>query len=326
MKPSKRHLVLILFFFLWGLGGCDWGGQKEERGIQIGTNVWPGYEPLYLARALGKLDPAKVRLVEMASSSQVIRNLRNGLIDGGALTHDEQIILLESGLPVQAILVMDISTGGDVVLGQKEYQSMSDLKGKKVGVEETALGAYVLSRALEVNQMRPEEIEILNFRVNEHEAAFQSRAVDGIVTFEPHRSRLLAKGANQLFDSSQIPAEIFDVLVMKRESVERSPKIIQYLLQAWFFALDYMKQEPAKAAEILAARLKLRPSEVWSVYKGLRLPGLQENLHLLGKGFQTNTNRLAKAMWEKKLLPRPYRGQESATPRPLLDYAQQLEP
>jgi ABC-type nitrate/sulfonate/bicarbonate transport system substrate-binding protein len=32
--------------------------------------------------------------------------------------------------------------------------------------------------------------------------------VDALVTFEPHRARLLAGGARLLFDSSQIPGEI----------------------------------------------------------------------------------------------------------------------
>jgi NitT/TauT family transport system substrate-binding protein len=38
--------------------------RPPETALRIGTNVWIGSEPLYLARELGNLDPAVVQLVE----------------------------------------------------------------------------------------------------------------------------------------------------------------------------------------------------------------------------------------------------------------------
>jgi NitT/TauT family transport system substrate-binding protein len=38
--------------------------RQPEAALRIGTNVWIGSEPLYLARDLGHLDSGKVQLVE----------------------------------------------------------------------------------------------------------------------------------------------------------------------------------------------------------------------------------------------------------------------
>ncbi len=123
-------------------------GEAPQTPMRIGTNVWPGYEPLYLARDLTYIDERFVRLVEYSSASQVIRAYRNGAIDAAALTLDEVLLLAQDELEPRVVLVMDVSHGGDVILGQAGLQDMRDLKGKRVGFEDTALGAYVLARAL----------------------------------------------------------------------------------------------------------------------------------------------------------------------------------
>ena len=66
--------VLLLSLF-----GCM--GQPDTA-LRIGTNVWIGSEPLYLARDLGRLDSDSVQLVEYPSASEVLRAFRNEAIDG----------------------------------------------------------------------------------------------------------------------------------------------------------------------------------------------------------------------------------------------------
>ncbi|MGB5468727.1 MAG: nitrate/sulfonate/bicarbonate ABC transporter, partial [Sedimenticolaceae bacterium] len=64
-------------------------GQAAQP-LRIGTNVWPGYEPLYLAAERenwkSKLD---IRMVEYPSATEVIRAFRNRALEGAALTLDE---------------------------------------------------------------------------------------------------------------------------------------------------------------------------------------------------------------------------------------------
>ena len=62
----KRLCILAAIGLLLTATGCM---RKPEAVLRIGTNVWIGSEPLYLARELGHLDPATVQLVEYPSAS-----------------------------------------------------------------------------------------------------------------------------------------------------------------------------------------------------------------------------------------------------------------
>ena len=98
------------------LVGC---AREPETALRIGTNVWIGSEPLYLARELGQLDPAAVQLVEYPSASEVLRAFRNQAIDGMVISLDELFGLAVDGLQPRIILVVDVSHGADVVVGRR---------------------------------------------------------------------------------------------------------------------------------------------------------------------------------------------------------------
>jgi NitT/TauT family transport system substrate-binding protein len=136
--------------------------HPPETALRIGTNVWIGSEPLYLARSLGRLDPSAVQLVEYPSASEVLRAFRNQAIDGMVISLDELFGLAADGLSPRIVLVVDVSNGADVVVGRNGMQSMQDLKGKSVAVESGALGAFVLSRALALSSMQATDVHVVH--------------------------------------------------------------------------------------------------------------------------------------------------------------------
>src|SRR5213079_2961294 len=109
--------------------------REPDTTLRIGTNVWIGSEPLYLARELERLDPAVIQLVEYPSASEVLRAFRNQAIDGMVISVDELFGLAADGLQPRIVLVVDVSHGADVVVGRSGMRTMHDLKGKSVAVE-----------------------------------------------------------------------------------------------------------------------------------------------------------------------------------------------
>ncbi|MFM9885149.1 MAG: ABC transporter substrate-binding protein, partial [Burkholderiales bacterium] len=233
------------------LAGC---GREPEPPLRIGTNVWIGSEPLYLARELGHLDPKKVQLVEYPSATEVLRAFRNQAIDGMVVSLDELFGLAVDGLQPKIILVADVSHGADVVVGRPGMRTMSELKGKRVAVESGALGAYVLSRALTLNGMQAGDINVVHLESNEQPTAYEKGQVDGAVTFDPYRAQLLRAGATTLFDSTQIPGEIVDLVAVRASVLDKQPKAVQTLLSGWFNAIDYLRREPKDAAHRMGVR------------------------------------------------------------------------
>src|SRR6202162_3941028 len=114
------------------LSGCM---RETEPPLRIGTNVWIGSEPLYLARDLGYVDREAVQLVESPSASEVSRAFRNQAIDGMVISLDELFVLAVDELQPRIVLIADVSHGADVVVGRSSMRAMKDLRGKRVAVE-----------------------------------------------------------------------------------------------------------------------------------------------------------------------------------------------
>ena len=203
-------ITLILSIPVLTGAGCS---PKLPATFRIGMNNWPGYAPLYLASIQSTENgEAAYQLVPMASSTDVMHGLRSGTLEGGALTLDEAIVLSSEGIALRIVLIFDISNGADVLLAHPQYSELAQLRGRTIGVEKSTVGTLVLKRALETAGLMPADIQTRYCSYENHESCFAD--VDALVTFEPAMSRLMAKGAVNLFDSQQMPNEIVDVLVV----------------------------------------------------------------------------------------------------------------
>jgi len=277
---NKIHLKYKYFNFLLPfllMTQCSDTGNV----LRIGTNVWPGYEPLYVAQSEGRWDKNRIKLVEYPSSSEVMRAFRNKAIEGASLTLDEVLMLKQDNISVKVVLIHDISDGGDVIIAKKNIKSVKDLRGKTIAVESNALGAFVLTRALEINGLKVKDVKILTSDVNEHENTFISGKADAVVTFEPVRTKLLKTGAVEIFSSKEIKNEIIDVLVFHEEALDKNKETVRILIDGWFWAVDLLNSSPKKTAQIISKRLKISPEEVLNSYQGLHIPDRKENLKLL---------------------------------------------
>jgi NitT/TauT family transport system substrate-binding protein len=303
VRPTSVLRTAGSFLFL--LAALSAGCSQAEGSLRVGANIWPGYEPLFLARSLGYYKDQPIKLVEFTSSTEVIRAYRNGLIEVAAFTLDEALLVFEKQPDHRIVLVCDFSDGADMILGRPDLRSIKDLKGKRVGGETTALGAYILSRALELNGMSAADISMVEVALPEHEKAYLSGRVDAIVTFAPHGARLLAAGARKLFDSSQIPGEIVDVMTTRRNLTEPQNRTLAVLVSGWFKALEYLRENPSDAAERMARRESLTAGQFLDGLQGIRLLDREVNRRLLGRSgnnLSAAVGKLSAIMRAKNLL------------------------
>jgi NitT/TauT family transport system substrate-binding protein len=258
--------------------GCDSGSPPQ---IRIGFIPWPGYEPLALTEDLHYLKIERYRFLDYTTSSQVLRAFRNNTIEIAAMTLPEAIELSEDIPDLRAVLVLDTSIGADVVLGRPGITNMADLRGHRVAYEPTALGGFLLARALDTVGLKANDVTLVASQLDEHERAFTNGRVDAVVTFEPVRSRLLTKGANVLFSSAQIPGEIVDVLVVRQAFLTENPDAVKMILRSFFKAQIYQKISAADANRRSCARLGLTPEQLRDSFQLITLPDLAENRRLM---------------------------------------------
>jgi NitT/TauT family transport system substrate-binding protein len=276
--------------------------------LRVGSTQWPGFEAFFVARDQRFWRDNQIKLLEYTSTSELTRAFRNGTVDAGLLTLDEALRLAEDVPGIRVILITDVSNGADVVMAKPGFHRMRDLKGHRIGAETTGLGAYVLSRALELSGMTREDVEILPLEFSEQESAFERGSVDAVVTYEPLRTKLTNAGAQQLFDSTQIPGEIVDVLVIRKSYLEGSPDTEHLLFQAFYRSQRYAQDHPAEFLRIASAREGVTPEEFRRSMTLLRVPDAAEGPAMFAgtpSTLQKQAKSLADLMIDKKLLRGP---------------------
>lgn len=265
-----------------GLSGLITGCQRAVAApLRIASHLWPGYEFMFLAQREGWISAQDTVLVETGASSESLQLLATGKADGVTLSLDELLRARERGLSLVTVLVFDISMGADVLLAKPGIDTLAQLKGKRIGVEHSGVGALLLYRALLDAALRLDEVKTVEVTFERHFQAWQSGELDALITFEPVAGRLQALGARRLFDSSWIPDTIFDVLAVMPATLDRHRDALQRLVKAHFRGLRNFRKNPHDTAFRMAQRFKLPPKEVIGAFRGLELPNESRNRKLL---------------------------------------------
>lgn len=258
--------------------------ESPAPAVRIAHTSWPGYEPLVLALHQEFYQGVRVTDFRVASATDAIVAFEHHLADVAALTLDEAL-LLQSRYPepLAIIAVLDISNGGDAIIAQGNLHSIDELQGKRVGVETTALGAYFLTRALETAAtIGLEQLQLVPVKFNQHQDAFLSGQVDAVVTYEPAKSALLKRGGHNIFDSSRLPNEIVDVLVVSKSYAEARAESLRQLLSGYIRALRHIKADGERYIPIMAGLEGVSANEFRSSLAGISTPDLELNHRLLG--------------------------------------------
>ena len=275
--------------------------------MKFGADNWLGYQPFYIAQSQRMWDADKVSVVELGSSSEVLRALSSGALDGAALTLDETITAIALNQQLKVVMVIDFSYGGDALIVDSSINSLAQLKGKHIGMEDTATGALFLNSLLEKAQLENNDVITHLMPVDQHAIAFDENRVDAVITFEPLRSKLLSKGYRDLFNSRDIPGSIVDVLVFTKQVVDKYPERIASILHGFFHARRMILAQDRVVLAGVSKRVGLNREAVLLGYEQLRLPDLQENKKLMGQcqsGLMTTAKELTHIMVTKKIINR----------------------
>ena len=275
MKRWWRASGLIALLML---AAC---GSRQDPLILAG-NPWLGYQPLFWVEQQGFFRGKSIQLREMSSSMDTMQAFRRGEVHAAALTLDEALLLAEYGVPMCIPLVMSFSNGADSLLVRDGIMTLTDLKGKRVGVENTAVGAHMLARVLELGGLTLSDITVVPRAVEQHHDAFLGNEVDALITFEPLRSQLMRQGARELFSSAEIPDEITDLLVLNPRYLAQHPERVATLLAGWFKGLETLHDADHEAMHHwLAQRSGLSPDEVRTGLTLLSFHSLEDNQQIL---------------------------------------------
>lgn len=297
MSPRRRFLRHAAALFAASqLPAC--GGSVAP--LKIAAQIWPGYEPMRLADSLGWLAGAPVHFTETPSATESLALLNAGSVDGAGLTLDEVLRARELGLALTVIMVCDISAGADAFLVRPEIRVPAELKGKRIGIEEGALGTLMLHEALKRAGLKRSDVVVVPAPLDRHVEAWRAGEIDAVASYEPTAGHVAKLGAQRLFDSRSMPDTIIDVLAVRPQALARAhAETLTQLVAAHLRALRYIDTNPGDAAYRIAPRFKLPPDEALSVFRGMVLADAANNHRLLAganPALLTSVTRIAEVM------------------------------
>lgn len=277
---SLVSLSLVSLSLVLLLSACV---DRPQETLRVGAVLWPGYEPLYLADKLGYYDDQPIKLIDYLSNTNTILAFKNHSLHAAAFTLDETLQLLSDGVDIDVVLIMDMSYGGDVIMANPGIDRVEDLQGKPVAVESSAVGMFVLKRALELHGMDMSDIQIVSTNAMEQASNFVHGNIVAAVSFDPYRTQLVKSGKHEIFNSTLIPNEIVDVLVVRRSYSEQYPDTVKQLVEAWFKALAYQAENPQKSAAYSLKRFNTTVEDYIASLERLKFSTKEDNRRLLDK-------------------------------------------
>ncbi len=154
-----------------------------------------------------------------------------------------------NGKDVTVVTSGDTSNGNDAILA-RGGRTLKDLEGGNIMLMRNSVSEYVVRRCCEINKLNPEKISFTQATDAEIQGTFQaSKAQKFVCTWNPMVHEILKeKGVKRVFDSSKLPGEIQDLLVMDTATVQAHPEFARAMVKAWYQTLKLIKEGDKSSA------------------------------------------------------------------------------
>ncbi|MGA7952778.1 MAG: ABC transporter substrate-binding protein [Gloeobacterales cyanobacterium] len=258
--------------------------------LTLGFSAWPGWFPWQVAEDAGlfKKNGLNVKLTWFPGYLDSINALTAGKLDANSMTLNDTVSAVAGGADLVVVLANDNSTGNDQIIVRDGIKSIKDLKGKKVAAELGTVDHYLLLLGLAKAGMTQKDIIFQPMETGAAAAAFAAGNLDAVGAFTPFTSTALKRPKSEiLFTSKDFPGAIPDHLVVSRKLLQERPADVQKLIDTWFETLEYIKDNPEEAVQIMAKRGGISPAEYREYDAGTRIFTLRENLAAFAPGNDT---------------------------------------
>lgn len=258
-------------------------GSAFAEPLKIAYSDWPGWVAWEIGVQKGWFKEAGVEVEFMwfdyvPSMDAYVA----GKVDAVCMTNGDALVTGATGKPSVGIIINDFSNGNDMIVAAPGIESMKDMKGKKVGLEEGFVSHLLFLTGLEKAGLKSEDVTIVNTPTNETPQVLASKAVDAIGAWQPNSGQALKvlPGSKPIFTSADAPGIIYDLLYVSPESLEKNKAEWAKVVEVWYKISDYMRAEENldDVLKILSARVKITPEEYEPFLKGTAILSLDEAL------------------------------------------------
>lgn len=257
--PKKK--MSLVFSVMAGLGLVFSSlAYSEQKNFNVCWSHYTGWEPWAYAESSGILKKwadkynISIKLTLINDYVESINLYTSGKYDACTMTNmDALTIPAAGGVDSTALIIGDFSNGNDGLVA-KGVSDLKEIKGKNIKLVELSVSHYLLARALDSVGLKEKDVKIINTSDADIGGVFTAEKESAAVTWNPILMQLKnGPGAKLLFDSSKIPGEIIDLMVVKTAASEALKKA---LVGAWYDVMAIMNGNTPQTEAALASMAK----------------------------------------------------------------------
>src|SRR5437667_4773725 len=287
---GKRPLLPLFMVLVFVLSACGaqntaGGGTKFNGTIHIASSTWTGYALIYLANSKGiwKQHGLDVNFKDVEDPNDRFIALAAGRLEGMASTVDAFARQQSNGVAAVEVFPIDASVGGDGILAKNTIQSVADLKGKTVAVNQGSVSEWFLAQVLKDKGLSLSDVKEQNMKSGEAGAAFVASKVDVAVTWEPWLSKAkVRQDGHVLVSSKEYPDLIMDSFAFRKDFVDKYPATVKEFMKAYYDAFDWFQKNTAEGLAIVAKATSESADDVKADLDTLTLFDLKTGKTIMG--------------------------------------------
>jgi NitT/TauT family transport system substrate-binding protein len=230
----------------------------EKKDFKVAWSIYVGWMPWGYAADTGIVKKwadkygITIEVKQFNDYVESINQYTAGAFDAVTLTNmDALSIPAAGGVDTTAVIVGDYSNGNDAII-LKGKDKLEDIKGQTVNLVEFSVSHYLLARALESIKLAEKDVKVVNTSDADMASAYTTADVTAVVTWKPIVSTILeTPDAKLVYDSSQTPGEIIDMLVVNTEVLKDNPKFGKAVAGIWYETIAALEKDAA-AKEAMA--------------------------------------------------------------------------
>jgi len=245
MNIKKTIIVILVLSVMSIISTGKINAEKKE--FKVAWSIYAGWMPWDYAQNSGILKKwadnygIKIRLIRMDYIPSIEAYVA-GQVDACVMTNMECLDMpAASGIDSTALIIGDYSNGNDAIL-VRDNLKIKDLKGKEISLVELSVSHYLLARALEKNNLKENDVKIINTSDSDIGPIFISnKSSKAVITWNPIVMEIeKTNGISKIFTSADIPEEVLDLMVVNTKVLKANPALGKALTGAWFEIMDIM--------------------------------------------------------------------------------------
>jgi sulfonate transport system substrate-binding protein len=268
MKKKSIFLLstalILSLSLITGCGKSNTSTTSDKAGNSKNIVVHYGYQPghaqIVVAKEKGWLDEEfskdgiTIELDKFASGPPMIEAFTGNRLEFGQVGDQPALQALANGAKVKAIGLYGTASKTNQLLATSAsgIKSISDLKGKKVGVTIGSSGHQVLYKFIDSVGLKPDDLNIVNLQPADIKSALASNSIDAAVTWDPTATQIVNDGIAQEIVDGEKYKLIVNVIIGNSDFLKEHADIAERLLKVLDKSQKWIDENQQEALEIVS--------------------------------------------------------------------------